>query len=174
LSDVKLTHPERKFKPQDTVKCRVLVTNPSEKRVSVTLKKTLVNSNLPIVASLADAKEGLVTHAVITGMNRAGCFVTFYNGFSTFVPVGECSETFVNDVSEKFSIGQTIKCRVVSVDQEKKSLRVSFRTNVGSEKVHKDVDMDMGLSDTKAGEVFAVNLLVFSTIHCFGERRRLI
>ncbi|KAG1347586.1 Ribosomal protein S1-like1 [Cocos nucifera] len=45
------------------------------KRITVTHKKTLVKSKLPVLASYADATEGLIVHGWITKIEKHGCFV---------------------------------------------------------------------------------------------------
>lgn len=55
----------------------------------LTAKKTLIESSLPIVASVADAKEGLVTHAVVFKASEKSLQVEFYNNIKAIVPIRE-------------------------------------------------------------------------------------
>lgn len=43
-----------------------------------------MKSKLPVIASYADASEGLITHGWITNIENHGCFVRFYNGVQGF------------------------------------------------------------------------------------------
>lgn len=56
------------------------------KMITVTHKKTLVKSKLPIISSYTDATDGLITHGWITKIEKHGCFVRFYNGVQGFAP----------------------------------------------------------------------------------------
>lgn len=63
--------------------------DPERKRVVLTAKKTLIDSSLPIVASLDDAKEGLITHAVVFKVSEKSLQVEFYNNLKAIVPIRE-------------------------------------------------------------------------------------
>lgn len=52
-------------------------------------KKTLIESTLPILSKMEDAKVGLITHAVVFKISDKGLQVEFYNGFKAFVPARE-------------------------------------------------------------------------------------
>ena len=43
-----------------------------------------MKSKLNVLASYADATEGLITHGWITKIDKHGCFVKFYNGVQGF------------------------------------------------------------------------------------------
>ena len=55
----------------------------------LTLKKSLVETDLPVVASLEDAKPGTVTHATIFKNLTKGLLVEFFNNVRAFVPQRE-------------------------------------------------------------------------------------
>lgn len=59
------------------------------KRVSLTAKKTLLDSDLPIVASFEDAKIGLVTNAVIFRITDKQLMVEFFNNVKAMIPMRE-------------------------------------------------------------------------------------
>lgn len=67
----------------------MLVVDPARKRIALTCKKTLVDSTLPIVASMEDAKEGVITHAVVFKISEKSLQVEFYNNLKAIVPVRE-------------------------------------------------------------------------------------
>ena len=59
------------------------------KRLRLTLKKTLVNSELPVITNLSKAKVGMKTHGFITSIRDYGCIVHFYNNIHGLVPKTE-------------------------------------------------------------------------------------
>lgn len=63
--------------------------DPERKRIVLTAKKTLVESNLPIVSQLSDAQVGVVTHAVVFKVSDKSLQVEFYNNLKAVVPVRE-------------------------------------------------------------------------------------
>ncbi|CAA6662870.1 unnamed protein product [Spirodela intermedia] len=82
MSEFEIVKPSKKFQIGAELIFRVL--GCKSKRITVTHKKTLVKSKLPVIASYADASEGLITHGWITNIENHGCFVRFYNGVQGF------------------------------------------------------------------------------------------
>ncbi|KAG2184029.1 hypothetical protein INT44_009040 [Umbelopsis vinacea] len=128
LADIKLTQPEKKFKAGTKVKGLVLVSDGQKKKVIISVKRSLVNSDLPVLTRYEDAKPGMLIHGTISSFRPFGCIVTYCNNVRALAPISELSETFVKDPSENFQLGQTVKTRVLSVEPSTASLRVSFKT----------------------------------------------
>jgi rRNA biogenesis protein RRP5 len=128
LADIKLTQPEKKFKTGTKVKGLVLVSDAQKKKVIISVKRSLVNSDLPALTRYEDAKPGMLIHGTISSFRPFGCIVTYCNNVRALAPISELSETFVKDPSQNFQLGQTVKTRVLSVDPSTASLRVSFKT----------------------------------------------
>ena len=63
--------------------------DPERKRVALTTKKTLVESDLPLITRLEDAEVGMVTHAVIFKIKENGLLVEFFNNVKAFIPLKE-------------------------------------------------------------------------------------
>ena len=72
-----------------TCRLQVLVVDTQRKRVSLTAKKTLLDSDLPIVASFEDAKIGIVTNAVIFRITDKQLMVEFFNNVKAMIPMRE-------------------------------------------------------------------------------------
>ncbi|KAI8983026.1 hypothetical protein BDB01DRAFT_792092 [Pilobolus umbonatus] len=126
MSDAKLTRPEYKYKPGKAIQCRVLATDESRHRITLTLKKSLINSEFPIFKSIDDCKVNSVSHGVITSLRKTGCVVTYYNNLFAFAPITEMSETRVNNIEEAFKVGQTVKTTVLKINPEDNKMLVSF------------------------------------------------
>jgi rRNA biogenesis protein RRP5 len=69
----------------------VLSVDTEQNRISLTLKKSLVESELPIVAQFSDASVGLVTHGVVAKLLPKSVLVKYYGGVSSFVPLREAT-----------------------------------------------------------------------------------
>ena len=63
--------------------------DPDRKRVALTAKKTLVESDLPVIARLEDAQVGTVTHAVVFKVLDRSILVEFFNNLRAQVPQRE-------------------------------------------------------------------------------------
>lgn len=57
----------------------------------LTLKRQLIASELPIVASLADAKIGVVTHGTVTKVLDKSVLVDFFGGMRALIPASEAA-----------------------------------------------------------------------------------
>ncbi|TCD61307.1 rRNA bioproteinsis protein rrp5 [Steccherinum ochraceum] len=117
-ADIRLKHPQKRFKPGASIKCRVLTVDVDKKRIALTAKKTLIESTHPIVASLDDAKPGIVTHAVVFRTAEKSLQVEFYNGLKAMVPSREVSETNVGPLSETVPLGKVVQVRILSVEPD--------------------------------------------------------
>jgi rRNA biogenesis protein RRP5 len=88
-ADIALRHPQKRFKPGQSIRCRVLNVDPGKNRIALTAKKTLVESTLPVVKSWEDVKVGVVTHAVVFRTGPKSVQVEFYNNMKAVIPVKE-------------------------------------------------------------------------------------
>jgi rRNA biogenesis protein RRP5 len=59
------------------------------KRIALTAKKSLVESDLPIISSFTDAKVGLVTLGVVVKVSERSLVVEFFNKVKAVVPAKE-------------------------------------------------------------------------------------
>ncbi|XP_044293915.1 protein RRP5 homolog isoform X1 [Varanus komodoensis] len=127
LAEVLLKQPEKKYKLGSTVKCRVLVSNPEARKLILTLKKTLVRSQLPILASYEDAKPGLITHGFVVCAREFGCIVKFYNDIKGLVPKNELGVPPFTAPQEAFFEGQVVKVVVLKCEPAQERLLLSFK-----------------------------------------------
>ncbi|KAJ8754493.1 hypothetical protein K2173_005654 [Erythroxylum novogranatense] len=111
MSEFEIVKPRKKFKVGAELLFRVL--GCKSKRITVTHKKSLVKSKLPILSSYTDANNGLVTHGWITKIEKHGCFVHFYNGVQGFVPRSELGLEQGSDASSMYHVEQVVKCKVI-------------------------------------------------------------
>uniref|UniRef100_A0A8C3BB73 Protein RRP5 homolog n=1 Tax=Cairina moschata TaxID=8855 RepID=A0A8C3BB73_CAIMO len=127
LADVILKQPEKKYNIGDEVKCRVLECNPAEKKLFLTLKKTLIQSKLPILSKYEDAEPGLITHGFVVCAREFGCIVKFYNDVKGLVPKNELSAEPISCPDKVFQEGQVVKVMVLKCEPEQERLLLSFK-----------------------------------------------
>ncbi|PMB66389.1 rRNA biogenesis protein rrp5 [Beauveria bassiana] len=127
LSDVKLQHPEKKFRQGMKIKARVLSNDLIKKSIRLTLKKTLVNSETPIITNYDDVKVGSQALGTIIKLERSGARIQFYGELRGFLPISEMSEAYIRDPSEHFRVGQVVSVHVLDVDPESRRLVVSCK-----------------------------------------------
>ncbi|KEY69053.1 hypothetical protein S7711_03351 [Stachybotrys chartarum IBT 7711] len=127
LSDVRLQHPEKKFREGMKLKARVLSVNPSKKRMRLTLKKSLVNSEAPIIKAYDEVSVGMLALGTIVKIQQNGAHIKFYGSLNGFLPISEMSEAYIRDPSEYFRVGQVVSVHVLDVDPEQHRLVVSCK-----------------------------------------------
>ena len=127
MADVHLQHPERKFREGMTVTARVLSTDPERRQIRLTLKKSLVNSDVEPWTNYEQISVGDQSPGTIVNLLREGASVQFYGNVRGFLPVAEMSEAFIKDPSEHFRVGQTVNVNVLRLDKEQGKMTVSCK-----------------------------------------------
>ncbi|KAG9084540.1 rRNA biogenesis protein rrp5, partial [Ceratobasidium sp. UAMH 11750] len=155
-ADIRLKHPERKFKQGATVKCRVLNVDSDRSRVRLTLKKSLLESTLPILTSFEDAKVGMVTPGVVQRVEERFVILEYYGGVRSLVPLGELTDTQVSSTTGLFTVGQVVKSRITAVDRDAHKLTASIRQAAPSFQAPVDVS-SIQAGSTVSGTLTAVH-----------------
>ncbi|NXO52983.1 RRP5 protein, partial [Aramus guarauna] len=127
LADVILKQPEKKYNIGDEVRCRVLECNPEGRKLILTLKKSLVQSKLPVLSSYEDAKPGVITHGFVVCAREFGCIVKFYNDVKGLVPKNELNPEPISCPDKVFHEGQVVKVMVLKCEPQQERLLLSFR-----------------------------------------------
>lgn len=109
-------------------KFRVLSTDPSSRRVMLTRKKGLIESEIEPLCDYKDAVIGQFYDGYVASIRPFGCIVRFFGDVKAILPLGELTEeTFVKDAKEVVFEGQVVRCRVIRLDKEAQSMAVSLR-----------------------------------------------
>lgn len=148
LSDVRLQHPEKKFREGMKVKARVLSTAPSKRQIRLTLKKTLVNSDEKPIKSFDDVSVGMQVLGTIMNVLPNGAIVQFYGYLRGFLPLSEMSEAYISDPKEHFRQGQVVTVHVIDADAEHKKLVVSCKDPAAF-----GMDKQLALKNLKPGDL---------------------
>ncbi|NWU98980.1 RRP5 protein, partial [Upupa epops] len=161
LADVILKQPEKKYCIGDEVKCRVLECNPEGKRLILTLKKSLVQSKLPVLSTYEDARPGLITHGFVVCAREFGCIVKFYNDVKGLVPKNELSSEPIPCPDKVFQEGQVVKVMVLKCEPQQERLLLSFRLSSTSAPEDKNKCSPKKKEEVKyqIGEMFDVKVL---------------
>jgi rRNA biogenesis protein RRP5 len=106
VSDVASAKAHRKFKEGQRVAGRVLQVDPARKRVTLTLKQTLVDSKLAAIADAGAAVAGARAHGTVTGVQDYGVFLSFFGGVSGLASLAECGLPEGQKPRDAFAVGQ--------------------------------------------------------------------
>ncbi|KAH6660782.1 hypothetical protein BKA67DRAFT_549143 [Truncatella angustata] len=164
LADVKLQHPEKKFREGMKVKARVISTDRVKRQIRLTLKKTLLNSEAAPLQSFDQLVVGMQVPATIISIVANGAIVQFYGSLRGFLPVSEMSEAYIHDPKEFFRIGQVVQVHVLNFDAEAQKLYVSCKdpSAFGLEK-------QKALQALKIGDVVSAKIVQKTEDHVFVE-----
>lgn len=127
MSDVKLDHPEKKFREGQAVTARVLTCDPARRRLRLTLKKALVNSDQKAWRHFEDIEPGNLTVGTLAKVDPLGAVVRFYGEVKGFLPVSEMSEAYIKDARDHFRLGQVVSVSALNIDTAEKRLTLSCR-----------------------------------------------
>ncbi|KAI0166315.1 nucleic acid-binding protein [Xylariaceae sp. FL1272] len=127
LADVRLQHPEKKFREGLKVKARVLSTDLIKRQVKLTLKKTIVNSDVEPLKSFDELVLGAQSPGTIVKVLDNGAVVQFYGSLRGFLPIAEMSEAFIRDPKEHFRPGQVLTLYVLDFEVGAQKLIVSCK-----------------------------------------------
>merc|ERR1719228_760331 len=119
LSDVQLSHPEKKYLPGDKLPARVLRLDPASKQLHLTTKPILVKEEFTIVKDYDTAVPGTVTEGVVVKISREGLLVQLWGNLKGWVPKSQLSTENIEYPEKLFWLGQAVKCKVLDSDREK-------------------------------------------------------
>lgn len=121
----------KKFAPGSKYRFRVLDVDPKARRITLTRKAGLIESELAPLTKYEDAKVGAWYDGYIAAIKEFGLIVRFYAGVKGLVTVGECSDTFQERPQDAFFVGQVVSCRVTKCNPEASELNLSLRKTTG-------------------------------------------
>ena len=148
FSDVRLQYPERKFKEGNIIAARVLSMDSEKRQLRLTLKKTLVNSDIEPWTGYERLQPGMKAPGTLVNVLSSGSVVQFYGTVRAFLPVSEMSEAFIQDPKEHFRAGQVVNVHIVSVDAQERRMIVSCKDPSSFGEAQRQ-----GLSELKVGEL---------------------
>ncbi|KAJ9583610.1 hypothetical protein L9F63_022054, partial [Diploptera punctata] len=128
MGNVPLKHPEKKFPVESIHPARVLNVE-GHKRVQVTLKPKLIESDEPPLCRLEDFREGMKCEGVVMMIKENGLLVTFFNEMQGWLQLKKTAP------KDTFYVGQLIKCYVQNVDIDNKKIFLSLERTVRNQEL---------------------------------------
>lgn len=149
----KVRTPGDLVKPGEVVEAVILGVNTAERRISLGLKQALGD---PWADATQKFPVGLAIEGTVTSLPRFGAFVQLTEGVEGLVHISEISaDKRLNHPQEALKIGQRVKAQIVSVDPEKRLIRLSMKQLVPT-------SLDEWLSEHQAGDVVAGRVFAIS------------
>lgn len=145
-------------KPGETVEAVILGVNAGERRLSLGLKQALGDPWAEVARKIA---PGSVVEGPVTNITKFGAFVQTAEGVEGMIHISEMSaEKRINHPQEVLKVGQVVKAQVLSVDIEKRNMRLSMKQLVPS-------GLDEYIAEHQQGDVVTGRLVEVS-----GENAR--
>jgi small subunit ribosomal protein S1 len=140
----KVRAPRDVVKPGETVEAVILGVNAAERRISLGLKQALGDPWADVPQKFA---AGSVIEGPVTSIAKFGAFVQLAEGVEGLVHISELSaEKRINHPQEVVKVGQTVQALVLSVDPEKRLIRLSMKQLVPT-------GLDEYIAERKQGDV---------------------
>lgn len=76
---------------------------------------------------MADFKCNDIVTGCVTGIEKYGIFVSLNNYYSGLVHISEISKNYVKNVDDYVDLGETIKVRILGVDEDNHHLKLSIK-----------------------------------------------
>jgi len=117
FADTELKNPEKLLVAGKMLKTRVLSVHAPSRRLILTNKKSLVSSELPVLADIQEARAGMVCHGHVAKVQDNGIVVAFYGAVKGFAMLSELGIDRDSEVpAEVFRVNQVVKARILAVD----------------------------------------------------------
>ena len=121
----KIRTPRDVVKEGETVEAVILGVSPAERRISLGLKQALGDPWVDVPRKFA---PGSVIEGPITSITKFGAFVQLVEGVEGMVHVSEISaEKRINHPQDAVKMGQVVQALVLSIDSEKRNIRLSMK-----------------------------------------------
>jgi len=99
----------------------------TRRRILLTTKKTLLNSTLPPRSTYSESMVGNAYHGTIVNLTPQGAIVEFFGGVRGYLPVSELSEAYIQNATDHFRVGQTVKTWILTFSRADNRIRLSLK-----------------------------------------------
>ena len=133
--DPRLKKPELRFRPGQTISCRVLKVMVDRKNVHLTCKKSLIDIKTQAHSDPTELQKGQSLKGTVTLIESGGVLVTFFGDLSGWMPRQWLEKKGISDMSRFFYLGQVVDCTVHSIQESGKvMLNLAKEDNAKTEK----------------------------------------
>jgi small subunit ribosomal protein S1 len=124
LSWNKVNNPEAGYRVGEEVEAEVIDINHERGRISLSIRRLQPD---PWHSTVADLNVGDLIDGTVTKIVNFGAFVRVRDGLEGLIHISELSHQRVNHPGDVVHEGQTIKLKIISLDQERHRLGLSLK-----------------------------------------------
>ena len=99
---------------------------------------------------MSNIKVGKIVEGQITGVTKYGVFVSLEDNYIGMIHISEVSNKYIEDLNTLFKIGDLIKVKVLSIDEDKLQVKLSIK-KIGNKNKRKGIE-EMGIGFTPLKE----------------------
>ncbi len=100
----------------------------SERRTfALILGAKSLNNHVGVVRMLDQYTVGDIIEGKVTGIKPFGAFVAIDDEHQGLVHISEISHSFVKDINDILSVGDTVKVKILKVEEDSKKISLSIR-----------------------------------------------
>ena len=99
---------------------------------------------------MSNIKVGKIVEGQITGVTKYGVFVSLEDNDVGMIHISEVSNKYIEDLNTLFKIGDLIKVKVLSIDEDKLQVKLSLK-KIGNKNKRKGIE-EMGIGFTPLKE----------------------
>lgn len=85
-------------------------------------------------------KVGDIVEGQITGVTKYGIFVSLEDNYVGLIHISEVSNKFVKDLEQKFNVGDLVKVKVLSIDEDKLQVKLSIKKIKSNSKTKRKIE----------------------------------
>ena len=154
LSDGYVTDPIRHFPPgKFLAHVKIVKVDPDNRTIEVSLRKGDGLKDIPAGESLykfEDVKEGDNVRGVVTQIKPFGLFIRLKDSaLSGLCHISEVSDTFIDDLSKHYEVGDKVRARIVKKDEGARKISLGLKAKYFTEPDSED-EGDEGEEDATA------------------------
>ena len=95
--------------------------------------------NIYEVMKMENVKVNNIIEGQVMGVTKYGIFVSLCDNYTGMIHISEVSNKFVSNLEEKFKIGDVIKVKVLSINEDKLQVRLSLKRISRMNKMNKSI-----------------------------------
>jgi small subunit ribosomal protein S1 len=146
----KVRKPSDLLKSGDAVEAIILAINPGERRLSLGLKQALGD---PWADAAKRFSSGSQVEGPVTSFTKFGAFVQLAEGVEGMIHISEITpDKHLNHPQDALHLGQQVKAMVLSLDTEKRQIRLSIKQLIPS-------SLDEYIAEHKVGDTVSGRLM---------------
>ena len=88
---------------------------------------------------MSNIKIGDIVEGQITGVTKYGIFVSLEDNYVGMVHISEVSTKFVSNLEQKYNVGDLVKVKVLSIDEDKLQVKLSIK-KIGNKNRRKGIE----------------------------------